>query len=246
MTKPIYYPSNEYQKQFDATVDKSNQDQGYIVLDQTLFYKQGGGQPPDHGKISWDKEQSKVVDVQKENGEVRHYLEGEVPLEGTEMTGNIDWDRRYKHMRMHTAQHIVSKVVLDEYKATTAGNQVKAEKSTIDFEPADFDEEDLDRIEEKSNEIIDADIELEKSEMPREQIEEQTDQNRSNLDLIPDHIDPLRAVEIGEIDICPCGGTHVDSTGEVGEIEIVNRVSKGSDVERLEFVLKKKDKNVGI
>lgn len=237
MTKLLYYPSNEYQKEFDAKVEKTNEENKYVVLDQTLFYKEGGGQPADHGTIEWESGEAEVVDVQKKNGEIRHYIEGDIPEEGTEIHGALDWKRRYKHMRMHTAQHIVSKVVLDEYDATTAGNQVKAEKSRIDFEPAEFDEKDLELIEQRSNEIIDADIELEKSEVRRERLEEKTEDGRTNLELIPDHIDPLRAVEIGDIDICPCGGTHVDSTGEVGEIKIVNRVSKGSDVERIEFTL---------
>ena len=160
-----------------------------------------------------------------------------MPEQGTEIHGEIDWERRYKHMKMHTAQHIVSKVVLDEYDATTAGNQVHADKSRIDFEPAGFSDEDIEKIQEIANEIIEADIQLQKSEVAREKLEEKTEEGRTNLDLIPDHIDPLRAVEIGDMDICPCGGTHVDSTGELGELEIVERKSKGADVERIEYVL---------
>jgi misacylated tRNA(Ala) deacylase len=237
MTELMYHPANEYQKEFDAEVEKTDEEKGYIVLNRTLFYKEGGGQPSDHGKISWDSGEAEVTDVQKDHGEIRHFIGGKVPEEGTEIHGEINWERRYKHMKMHTAQHIVSKFVLDEYDATTAGNQVHAERSRIDFEPADFEEKDLEKIEEMANEIIEADIELEKSEVPRDRLEEETEEGRTNLDLIPDHIDPLRAVEIGDIDICPCGGTHVDSTGELGELEIVERRSKGADVERIEFVL---------
>jgi misacylated tRNA(Ala) deacylase len=237
MTKILYHAANEYQKKFTAEVLKADEEKSYVVLDRTLFYKEGGGQPADHGKISWESGEAEVTEVQKEHGEIRHYIERDIPEEGIEIHGDIDWERRYKHMKMHTAQHIVSKVVLDEYNATTAGNQVHAERSRIDFEPADFDEEDLEKIEEKANEIINADIELQKSEVPRDRLEEETEEGRTNLDLIPDHIDPLRAVEIGDIDICPCGGTHVDSTGELGELEIVERRSKGANVERIEFIL---------
>ncbi|MFB6116146.1 MAG: alanyl-tRNA editing protein [Candidatus Nanosalina sp.] len=237
MTELLYHPDNEYRKQFDAEVEKADSENSFVVLDRTLFYKEGGGQPADHGKISWDSGEAEVTDVQKEHGEIRHYIKGDIPEEGTEVHGEIDWERRYKHMKMHTAQHIVSKVVLDEYDATTAGNQVHAERSRIDFEPADFDEDDLEKIEEMANEIIEADIDLQKSEVPRERLEKETEEGRTNLSLIPDHIDPLRAVEIGDIDICPCGGTHVDSTGELGKLEIVERRSKGADVERIEFVL---------
>lgn len=238
MAEVLYYPENEYQKEFNAKVQKTDEEKQYLVLDKTLFYKEGGGQPADHGKITWENGEAQVTDVQKDHGEIRHYIQGDLPEEGTEIHGEIDWERRYKHMKMHTAQHIVSKVVLDEYNASTAGNQVGTEKSRIDFEPAEFSDEDLEKIEEMTNRIIEADIELRKSEVAREKLEEETEDGRTNLDLIPDHIDPLRAVEIGDIDICPCGGTHVDSTGEVGEFKIVNRKSKGEDVERIEFVLK--------
>lgn len=237
MTEILYYPDNEYLKEFDATVEKVDEEDGYLVLDRTLFYKQGGGQPADHGTITWSDGETEVEDVQKEHGEIRHYVDGDLPEEGDEVHGRIDWDRRYRHMKMHTAQHIVSKVVLDIYGASTAGNQVHADRSRIDFEPANFDEQDLKKIQEEANRVIEEDIELSKSEVPREDLEEETEDGRTNLDLIPDHIDPLRAVEIGDIDICPCGGTHVDSTGELGQLEIVERRSKGADVERVEFVL---------
>lgn len=237
MTEILYYPDNEYLKEFDATVEKVDEEDGYLVLDRTLFYKQGGGQPADHGTITWSGGETEVEDVQKEHGEIRHYVDGDLPEEGDEVHGRIDWDRRYRYMKMHTAQHIVSKVVLDIYGASTAGNQVHADRSRIDFEPANFDEQDLKKIQEEANRVIEEDIELSKSEVPREDLEEETEDGRTNLDLIPDHIDPLRAVEIGDIDICPCGGTHVDSTGELGQLEIVERRSKGADVERLEFVL---------
>ena len=238
MTELLYYPANEYQKEFEADIEKIDNEKNYVVLDKTLFYKEGGGQPADHGKISWKSGEAEVTDVQKKHGEIRHFIKGDMPEEGTEIHGEIDWDRRYRHMKMHTAQHIVSKVVLDEYDASTAGNQVHTDRSRIDFKPADFDEKDLEKIEEMTNKIIGKDIELEKSEVPRQQLEEETEDGRTNLDLIPDHIDPLRAVEIGDIDICPCGGTHVDSTGELGEFEIVERKTKGADVERIEFILK--------
>ena len=233
----LYYPSNEYQKEFESKVVKSNKEKDYVVLGQTLFYKEGGGQPADHGKLSWNESNTGVINVQKRQGEIRHYVDGEVPDEGVEVHGEIDWSRRYSHMKMHTAQHIVSKVVLDDFEASTAGNQVHEDRSRIDFEPAEFDEDDLDHIEERVNEIIDEDVELSKSEMKRSKLEQDTLEGRTNLDLIPDHIDPLRAVEIGQIDTCPCGGTHVESTGELGRFSIQNRKTKGDKVERIVFTL---------
>jgi misacylated tRNA(Ala) deacylase len=181
-----------------------------------------------------------VVDVQKEHGAVRHYIddwEGERPENGASVEGRIDEERRQTLRRMHTAQHVVSKVVLDEFDAQTAGNQIHVDRSRIDFEPADFVEEDVSLIEARSNAILDRDLAVQKTEMARDEAEARTPEGRGLLDLIPDHVDPLRMVGIGDFDLCPCGGTHVNRLSQVGRIRITNRESKGAEVERLEFVL---------
>lgn len=238
MTELLYLPDRDYEKEFDSKVSKVREEDGYIVLEETLFYPEGGGQPADRGKISWNGKTVDVTDVQKEHGEVRHFVEGEeMPELGDEVHGEIDWERRYRHMRMHTAQHVLSWYVLQQYGATTAGNQIHADKSRIDFKPVEFADDDIERIEKAVNALIQKDLEVEKKMMSRDRLESEVEEGRSNLDIIPDSIDPLRVVIIGEDDLCPCGGTHVDNIGEIGEIELVNRVSKGADTERLEFVL---------
>lgn len=237
MTEPLYLPANEYQKEFDAEVTKSREVDDYICLDKTLFYKEGGGQPADHGKLSWKEGEAEVVDVQKEHGEVRHYIEGDIPDPGTEVHGVIEWERRYKHMRMHTAQHVVSWVVLNMYNASTAGNQIHEDYSRIDFEPADFEDEDIEKIEKAANALIEKELKVEKKMMSRDRVEAKVEEGRTNFDIIPDNIDPLRIVTIGEEDICPCGGTHVDNIDEIGEINIIDRKTKGAEVERIEFKL---------
>lgn len=239
MTELLFLPDNDYDKEFDAEVTKTREADGYIVLDRTLFYPEGGGQPADHGTISWDGKNAEVTEVQKKHGEVRHYVEGnELPEPGTEVHGEIDWERRYKHMRMHTAQHVLSKVVLDMYNATTAGNQIHEDRSRIDFKPVEFTDEDIEKIENAANAMIEEALVVEKKNMSRDRLEAEVEEGRSNLNLIPDHIDPLRVVIIGDEDICPCGGTHVDNIEEIGEIDIIERTTKGADTERLEFVLK--------
>jgi len=238
MTELRYLPDSDDVTTFTATVTDATDD--YIVLDGTYFYPEGGGQPADHGTLHWDGGSAAVTDVQKEHGEVRHYIddrEGERPEEGASVEGQIDEERRQKLRRMHTAQHVVSKVVLDEFDAQTAGNQIHVDRSRIDFEPADFVEEDVSLIEARSNAILDRDLAVQKTEMARDEAEARTPEGRGLLDLIPDHVDPLRMVEIGDFDLCPCGGTHVDRLSQVGRIRITNRESKGADVERLEFVL---------
>ncbi len=239
MTEEIYLPSNEYQKEFKAEVAKTSEKQNYICLTKTAFYKEGGGQPSDKGKISWDDKESRVIDVQREEGEIRHYIEGEIPEKGTEIQGSIDWERRYKHMRMHTAQHVLSWVVLNMYDASTAGNQIHEEYSRIDFEPASFSQENLDKLEKAVNSLIQKELKVEKKFMKREKVEKEVQEGRTNLDIIPAYIDPLRVVTIGEEDLCPCGGTHVDNLQEIGKIRIKERETKGADTERVIFELEK-------
>lgn len=238
MTTLRYLPDSDDVTSFTATVEEASDDS--LVLDGTYFYPEGGGQPADRGTVSWEGGSADVEDVQKKGGEVRHYLEnvdGPLPDAGEEVEGHIDSERRQKLRRMHTAQHVVSKVVLDEFGAPTAGNQIYVDRSRIDFDLDSFSEDDVAQIEERANSILERDLPVEKKEMPRADAEQQTPEDRGLLDMIPAHVDPLRMVKIGEFDLCPCGGTHVDRLGEVGRIRITNRVSKGANVERLEFEL---------
>jgi misacylated tRNA(Ala) deacylase len=238
MTELRYLPDNDDVTTFTATVEDATEE--YILLDGTYFYPEGGGQPADRGTLAWDGGRAAVVDVQKEHGDVRHYIDdrqGDLPAEGDEVSGQIDEERRQKVRRMHTAQHVVSKVVLDVFGAQTAGNQIHTDRSRIDFEPADFSDEDVAVIEERTNVALEQDLPVEKKQMARDQAEEQTPAGRGLLDLIPDHVDPLRMVKIGDLDLCPCGGTHVDRLSEVGRVRITNRTSKGADVDRIEFEL---------
>jgi len=238
MTDLRYLPDNDDVTTFTAIVAAATDE--YLVLDGTYFYPEGGGQPADHGTLHWDGGAASVVDVQKEHGAVRHYIddrEGERPGEGDEASGQIDEARRRTLRRMHTAQHVLSKIVLDRFDAQTAGNQIHTDRSRIDFKPADFSEDEVAFLERRTNTIIEQDLPVEKTQMPRAQAEAQTPDGRGLLDLIPDHVDPLRMVKIGDLDLCPCGGTHVDRLREVGGIRITNRTSKGANVNRIEFEL---------
>jgi len=238
VTEQRYLPDEDDVTAFEATVTETGEE--YVVLDGTYFYPEGGGQPYDEGELSWDGGSATVTKVRKNHGDVRHYVEdvaGDLPEPGEEIRGEIDAERREAHRRMHTAQHVVSRVVLDEYGAETAGNQIHADRSRIDFEPAEFSEADVERIERLSNEAIERDLEVTKAERPREEVEDRTDEGRALLNLIPDHVDPLRVVEVEDFDYCPCGATHADSLGDIGRIEILARTSKGEDTERIEFVL---------
>jgi misacylated tRNA(Ala) deacylase len=238
MTELRYLPDADDVTSFEANVTEATAE--YIVLEGTYFYPEGGGQPPDHGRIEWEGGSAEIDDVYKDHGDVHHSvaaLTGDPPAPGATVECYIDEQRRRDLSRMHTAQHVVSRVVLDEYGATTAGNQVYADRSRIDFEPASFDEDDVERIERLSNEAIENDYGVVKEQRPRDQVEANVDEGRALLDMIPDSVDPLRVVAIEEFDMCPCGGTHADSLGELGEVTILDCTSKGEDVDRIEFTL---------
>lgn len=239
MTELLYLPDSDSVTEFTAEVTDATDE--YIILDGTHFYPEGGGQPADHGVIEWEGGSAEIDGAHKDHGDVRHTVasyEGEPPEEGTVVEAQIDEDRRSALTRMHTAQHVVSRVVLDEFGAETAGNQIHPDRSRIDFEPADFDVDDLRTIQSRANDIISQDIGVTKENRPRERVEEEVKEGRALLDLIPESVDPLRVVEIDGFDMCPCGGTHVESLGEIGKVEITDRESKGEDVERVTFVLK--------
>ncbi len=238
MTELLYLPDDDRTTEFVSQVTEARTE--YIVLDGTYFYPEGGGQPPDHGTLSWDGGDATVMNVRKNHGDVRHYVEsmtGDPPDEGTVVEGAVDSSRRERLSRMHTAQHVLSRVVLDEYGATTAGNQIHPDRSRIDFEPASFGEEDLETIQRLANEAIERDYPVRKENRPRTVVEESVDEGRALLDLIPASVDPLRVVEIEGFDTCPCGGTHVDRLGAIGRLEITGRTTKGRDTERIEFEL---------
>ena len=233
VTETLYLPGDEYQKTFDAEVQESEDE--YVVLDRTLFYKEGGGQPADRGTLTWENGHTHVIDVQKDHGEIRHYVK-DTPPEDTAVRGEIDWERRYSHMRMHTAQHVLSRAALDLYGAETEGNQIRADRSRIDFDIQLTDQK-VTELEQRTNEIIENDLAVKKSQMERERAEDETPEGRGLFNLIPDSVDPLRMVRIEGFDLCPCGGTHVDSTGELEGLKIVERESKGSRIDRVEFEL---------
>ncbi len=172
MTDLLYLPDEDDVTEFTATVTAATE--AYVVLDGTYFYPEGGGQPADRGELRWEGGHADVVDVRKDHGDVRHYvesLEGDPPVEETAVEGHVDVARRETLRRMHTAQHVVSRVVLEEYGATTAGNQIHEDRSRIDFEPADFDEEDLAFIERETNAVIERDLPVTKENRVRAAVE---------------------------------------------------------------------------
>lgn len=239
MTKILYMDNivGNYIKKFDAIVTKNKKD--YICLNQTAFYPIGGGQPSDTGVLKWDNKESVVKEVIKKGDSINHIIEGEKPPVGTKVHAVIDWKRRYGHMKMHTAQHIISGIIFDDYQARTVGNQIHAEYSRVDFYPANFSDEDLEKIEKKFNEIVKQNLPIKIYSEERDNLEKRVDSQRANLDLLPKFITKLRIVEIESFDICPCAGTHVRNTSEISKIDKLKKETKGKDKTRIIYSLSK-------
>jgi len=230
-----YLPADDDVTAFEATVTGTADD--YLILDGTYFYPGGGGQPADRGTLSWPSGEAAVVDVRKNHGDVRHYVAdatATLPEAGTTVTGRIDAERRDRLTRLHTAQHVLSRVVLDEYGAATVGNGLTVDGGWVEFEGVALDDEDVATVERLTNAAIERDPEVHKAERPRSAVEDAVPDGRAQLDAIPDHVDPMRVVEIGDFDVCPCGGTHVDRLGEVGRVRVTGR-SREDGVTRVAF-----------
>lgn len=224
-----------YLREFDARILRASEN--YVVLDQTLFYPEGGGQECDTGVLRYEGGESHVHRVEKK-GIVKHILDHMPPATTSHVHGVIDWERRHAHMKMHTAQHLVSGLAYDLFGGTrTVGNQLHADRSRIDFRPAKFSDGDLQQLEYESNRILAAKLPVDLKFESRESLEQRVKPDRANLDLLPKQIRELRVVEIGNIDACPCGGTHVRNLGEIGKVKILGKSSKGAETVRIEYEL---------
>ena len=229
----LLHMSDSYLKEFEARVVRTGN--GYVVLDRTAFYPLGGGQESDTGYLEWNGKRTKVLKVEKK-GEIIHRVD-EAPSEGTLVRGKIDWDKRYSRMKMHTAQHLVSLVAMKLFEVETVGNQIHSEKSRIDFYPADFSEDELNKLEEESNRLIEKNIAIKIYQLPRNEAMEKVDKRRCDLSRLPSSVSELRMVEIDGIDICPCAGTHVKSLKELGKVKILEKINKGKDKQRIVYTL---------
>ncbi|MBI2078993.1 MAG: alanyl-tRNA editing protein [Euryarchaeota archaeon] len=236
-TELLYLGSMDaaYRKEFDASIARRGEN--YLVLDKTLFYPEGGGQEHDTGILRHAHGDTKVLRVEKK-GIVKHIVDALPPADTVHVHGLLDWDRRFANMRMHTAQHLVSGIAYDLFGgARTVGNQLHPDRSRIDFRPAKFSDADLHQLETETNRILAKGLPVDLKFESRTSLERRVKPDRANLDLLPKHINELRVVEIGDVDACPCGGTHVRNLGEIGKVRILGKSSKGAETVRVEYEL---------
>jgi misacylated tRNA(Ala) deacylase len=215
---------------------------GSVVLDRTYFYPTGGGQPCDLGMLRLeDGATVDVVDVRKSGPSVLHRVRGATdPVRrlgvGAEVEGSLDWERRHRHMRLHTAQHLLSARIFVHTRLRTQKANLSGLSATIDLEgplsPGELDRliEDLREAEERPRPVS---IRM----IPRSEWDANPTSERSGLVPLPAQVDPVRVVEIEASDICPCGGTHVRSTAEIGPVRLSPLVSRPDGTSRVAFTL---------
>ncbi|HLV34491.1 MAG TPA: alanyl-tRNA editing protein [Spirillospora sp.] len=220
----LIYQTDSYVREFDARVTGVDADQNAVLLDRTAFYPGGGGQPNDVGELHADGRVFPVTKVLRGN---LHVIEGELPAVGTEVRGVLDWERRYRLMRTHTAMHILCGVVWRDYHASVTGGNMEPLKGRLDFEFERMEKELVAEIEAAINAEVAAARNVSIRILPREEAFQIPDLIRTKINLLPEGIVEVRTVEIEGLDLQADGGTHVANTREVGPLKIVDYMSKG-------------------
>jgi misacylated tRNA(Ala) deacylase len=234
MTEALYH-QDAYLKEFQAQVTRAD-DQG-VILDRTAFYPGGGGQPNDVGLLEAGGQVWQVTKVRKRDGEIWHLLDEPAPAQGTAIQGQLDWSRRYKLMRVHTAMHILCGVIWRDYGASVTGGNMELLRGRMDFEFETMHKELVEEIEVKINAEVAAARKVTTRILPREEAFQIPDLIRTKINLLPKGIEQVRVVEIEGLDLQADGGTHVGNTKEVGNIHIVDYKSKGAINKRIVVAL---------
>ena len=224
---------NAYLKEFKAKIININIEEKTIELDNTAFYARSGGQPGDIGEIIRENQNIEVEDtIKKENKIINIINKTENLDKGIEIIGKINWEKRYKHMKMHSALHLICSVI----PLGVTGGQIGYEKSRLDFNDPEK-EINKEEIEEKINSLVKDDYEITSEIIDSKILDEQPELVRT-MSVKPPQIDgKIRLIKIGNVDLQPCGGTHVKSTAEIGSIKIGKIENKGRMNRRVNILL---------
>ncbi|HVN55371.1 MAG TPA: alanyl-tRNA editing protein [Anaerolineaceae bacterium] len=204
-------------------------------MDQTAFYPGGGGQPYDTGTLDCGPEVFHLRRAQKVDDRVWHWVDGDGPLpeSGTTVTGKLEWTRRYRLMRTHTAMHILCGVVFRDYGALVTGGDMEPLIGRMDFEFETMSKDLVGSIETAINLEVQKARQVIVSILPREEAFQIPDLIRTKINLLPVGIDYVRVVNIQGLDMQADGGTHVRNTAEVGKLKVVDYKSKGKINKRI-------------
>jgi misacylated tRNA(Ala) deacylase len=236
MTERIY-STDAYASSVDAVVLEVDHDDGRVLLDRTVFYPGGGGQPPDVGELHIGDDRLAVVRVAADGDDVWHWVEGNLPPRGTPLVGVVDWVRRYRLMRTHTAMHALCGVVWERFASPVTGGNMEPGEGRLDFEIETWDPEDRQPLEAELNRQIAAARPVEVAFLPRAEADADPSLIRTKVSLLPPDLTEVRVVDIVGLDRQADGGTHVASTREVGAVRISKVESKGRAFRRIRISL---------
>jgi misacylated tRNA(Ala) deacylase len=231
MSTQLLYLDDAYLRSARSAV--TDVDGARVALDRTVFYPTGGGQPHDTGTLRWDGGEAAVVEVRKQGADVWHTLDGAVPPVGAEVEGTVDWERRHRLMRTHTALHVLCGVIWNEWGVPVTGGNMEPLSARMDFELDPTPEGFGARVEELVAAEIAADRPIAVSSIPRSEAVLDEALIRTKVSLVPESVRDIRVVDIVGLDKQADGGTHVRSTAEVGGVRVVKTESKGKGNKRV-------------
>lgn len=241
MEKELFL-ENSYQTSCETFIEEMNENK--VVLNQTVFYPTGGGQPFDTGILKQGNDEFKVVKVKREQGKIVHYLEDATNLSIGEVTAQINWERRYKLMKYHTLLHVIAGHLYNKFGALATSNEIYEDnRARIDIKfEGDVPEDYLVVMEREIQQIIEEDHLISTRILPREEVENIPGSIKTVINLLPPSIQMIRLVAISNLDEQACGGTHVQSTKEIGSFSIDKIKNKGPHVKRISITIANKNK----
>jgi misacylated tRNA(Ala) deacylase len=240
MTQRLY-STQQYLRETTATVVEVDPDGGLVLLDRTVVYPGGGGQPPDTGVLRLGSGASEdlltVLDARADARGVWHRVEGGLPQVGTAVEVAIDWERRHRLMRTHTAMHALCGIVWDRFASPVTGGNMEPGQGRLDFELPDWDPEDREPLETALNDALTRALPVEIAFLPRAEADADPSLIRTKVSLLPATLTEVRIVDIVGLDRQADGGTHVATTAEVGRVRISKVESKGKGFRRIRIDL---------
>jgi misacylated tRNA(Ala) deacylase len=227
-----------YARELEANVVAVDPETNAVLLDRTVFYPGGGGQPADQGVLegvsggSW-----LVTGARKREDDIWHAVEGEAPPVATRVSARLDWERRHQLMRTHSALHVLCGVVWRDYQASVTGGNMEPLSGRMDFEFERMQADLVAEIERRVNEEIAADREIRVAILPRDDAFAIPDLIRTKINLLPEGIQQVRTIEIVGLDLQADGGTHVARTSEIGRVRVTGYESKGRINKRIRIAV---------
>jgi misacylated tRNA(Ala) deacylase len=236
MTERIY-TTDAYARAMDATVVDVDPENGGILLDRTVFYPGGGGQPHDLGRLVVDGRTLDVTGVTRDGRGVWHRVDGDLPPGGAVVHGELDWERRHLLMRTHTAMHTLCGVIWNRFESPVTGGNMTPGEGRLDFEIPGWTSDDRRPVEDEFNRQLALDHPITVSFLPRAEADADPSLIRTKVSLLPASLEVVRVIDIVGLDRQADGGTHVASTAEVGRIRITKAESKGKGFRRIRFAI---------